>query len=123
MILQVEDNGLLGVTQALSSFGAELAHQPPANPAVENPFASPTKMTEAPPAVGFGSSPALSVVAQHGSAPTSPHTPVTLETHGTYSPPSSVRLALFQVSHSGVFFRVPAIPSGNGENQELKEKV
>ena len=42
MILQVEDHGLLGVTQAMSSFGGDVfSHPQPQH--IDNPFASPNK--------------------------------------------------------------------------------
>ena len=41
VILQVEDHGLLGVTQAMSSFGGDVfSHPQPQN--MDNPFASPS---------------------------------------------------------------------------------
>ena len=43
MILSVEENGLLGVTQQLSQFGADFANAQPRQPP-QNPFASPRKM-------------------------------------------------------------------------------
>lgn len=95
VIIQVEDNGLLGVTQALSSFGGELTQQsPPGAQVVDNPFASPVKY--------FGSSPSsMSVLGQQGSAPGTPNTPHSQETTVLVpyiTPSSNIRTALFQVS-------------------------
>lgn len=93
VIIQVEDNGLLGVTQALSSFGGELTQQsPPGAQVVDNPFASPVKY--------FGSSPSsMSVLGQQGSAPGTPNTPHSQETTVLVpyiTPSSNIRTALFQ---------------------------
>ena len=44
VILQVEDHGLLGVTQAMSSFGGDVfSHPQPPPQQADNPFASPNK--------------------------------------------------------------------------------
>ena len=99
VILTVEENGLLGVTQQLSSFGAELSQQSPQKQSVpENPFASPRKSDSN--AMGPFGSPSLSVVAQQGSIPNSPVTPYDANTPITnnISPSQHVRTALFPVS-------------------------
>ena len=43
MVLQVEESGLLGVTQQMSQFGSEITTGPPQS-ASQNPFASPNTL-------------------------------------------------------------------------------
>lgn len=94
VILQVEETGLMGVTQQMSKFGTEFIHQPVQQP-MQNPFASPTKEHMLTTSVNHSTSPASnslvcrspfehnpgqlgspigSDIAQHGSFPSSPST-------------------------------------------------
>ena len=50
VIIQVEENGLLGVTQQMSKFGSDLISQTMqgSGPVTQNPFASPGKFNQSP---------------------------------------------------------------------------
>lgn len=112
VILQVEENGLLGVTQQMSQFGGEFIHTSPQRP-VSNPFASPSKPDQSEPRAATDSaqlstlclppgggatmlcSPTGSVRAQHGSLPSSPVTPGLAEPTDTHTA-EHARTVLFQ---------------------------
>ena len=114
VILQVDESGLLGLTQQLSQFGTELVSQnhcsasAPASPAT-NPFATPTKDFGDCPSMGDCGSPAqpagwvspsLSVIAHSGSLPGSPAAgtaPILPPVDISGTSPSHIR-SLFQVS-------------------------
>ena len=90
MIIAVEENGLLGVTQQMSQFGSEFHHSPH-HSAADNPFASPSKEESGGGSSSPFNSPNYSMLTQHGSAPVSP-SPLSVN--------SPVRTSLFQVSSS-----------------------
>ena len=94
VIAQVDESGLLGVTQQLSQCGSDFSQHPHHNPS-QNPFASPVK-----PASEGGtplfSSPSPSLITHAGSLPT---TPGSVGGVGSGIMPSChPRAALFQVS-------------------------
>ncbi|KAL5006332.1 hypothetical protein ScPMuIL_015138 [Solemya velum] len=108
VIISVDESGLLGVTQQLSTFGSEFIHSSPQ--AAHNPFASPSKFDSSSSSQFF--SPNSSVLAQHGSphvAELSPSSP---------GPVCSSR-SLFQNSTETQSLDVPSIVSNDTDDAEM----
>ena len=108
MILSVEENGLLGVTQQLSQFGGDFANAQPHQP-TQNPFASPRKMDleELPPqpaapatmcSASFGCLQPGGMAASPRAVQGSFNSVMAGDIHTTTVTASHVRAALFQVS-------------------------
>ena len=119
MIVQVDESGLLGVTQQLSQFGSDFSQQPHHNPS-QNPFASPVKPLPDGGAPLF-SSPSPSLITHAGSLPSTPSSGGDGTTGGGIVPSSHVRAALFQVSHQGLlaYLSPPALNAASNYAQPI----
>jgi len=92
VIITVEESGLLGVTQQFNSIGQDcFSHGSPQQMSGDNPFSSPFKLYD----IGQTSPASLSMVALHGSPPSSPHQLDASFSSSCTSTPSRARASLF----------------------------